>query len=484
MAIVYKLLVIQKEGQNADTIREFLHHRGYQHLITSEFGEIPRLLRQMTEPVLIGFCGEDETNSDFMRSLIRIKEALRVPLLFIGKDGLDQKAGIEEHFRLSHIVTSPHDHPAIAEAVAKLLNLYAARLKQEKVDAAAALLNEQLPDTPVHELYTTFENIPNLLFDQLSSISNKTFETNQYIMALKEKTFQSRDYMPKDIYVQGLIQPLCKAAGKWGAAHIHRTAFLTHKITEALNLDEDVRESTRVAAFLWPISFGERLPYFVRKDYLMAKSAVFRRELCSKIKDSAMHLATDHRLPDAGQLVATMGKLVGREIQVSDSPDAKAASAIMCADMVDRACWQLEYWNPRSVGTIMRRIKSGELSDIHPTVLSCIVSFLTQAQSPKQVFLLVPRHIRNNRELKDFAQSIKDQKVDRSERKVPLSALQPGMRLARPVFAFDGEQILSEDIVLDEDLIWRIWEISAVRPINAPLVVTDSRLPKGAAEGD
>lgn len=505
MSVVYRILVIQKPDQDGNKLRELLHSRGYQILYTENVYEIPDLLRQMSEPVLIGFCGKDDYNGDFVRSLSRLKEAHDLPLVLVGKDASAYSAVLERYFRLSATVDAPFDYPRTIEAVANMMNFYASGLagSSERIGAhlgirqripepepetipklpRSSALNEKMPEAPIHELYTTYDNIPNLLFDQISSLTKKTFETNQYIMAVKEKTFQSRDYMPKNVYVQSVIQTICKGLGKWGASHLHRTAFLSHKMTEALSLSEELRDHCKIASFLFAESFDGKIE-LIKRDYLCGDIAAFRIELSDRLKESAIALSAEHEQPEAAKIVETFARLVRRELKADDDPITKAASAVMAADMVDRACWQLDYWNPRTVNLIMHKVRNGEMSDVHPAVLSCIVSFLAQSQSPKQVYLLVPKHLRNNKDLKEFAQNIKEQKLEKSERKVPLSSLQPGMRLTRPVFAFDGEQILSEDIVLDEDLIWRIWELSSVRPINAPLVVQDDAVKEPKSESE
>jgi hypothetical protein len=61
--------------------------------------------------------------------------------------------------------------------------------------------------------------------------------------------------------------------------------------------------------------------------------------------------------------------------------------------------------------------------------------------------------------------------VDENERRISMSELTPGMQLSRPIVAMDGKEILSSDIKLDEDLIWRLWQLSAIRPLNAPVIV-------------
>ena len=73
--------------------------------------------------------------------------------------------------------------------------------------------------------------------------------------------------------------------------------------------------------------------------------------------------------------------------------------------------------------------------------------------------------------LLEAARRTREQQIESNETKVAIESLQPGMKLTRPIFSFDGRKVLSGNLVLDHDLIWRIWQLSALRPLNGPLVI-------------
>ena len=64
-------------------------------------------------------------------------------------------------------------------------------------------------------------------------------------------------------------------------------------------------------------------------------------------------------------------------------------------------------------------------------------------------------------------------KVQAGESKVTLSALQPGMRLMRPVVSTDGTLLLPENVVLDDDIIWKLWRLAAIKPLYTPVCVVE-----------
>jgi hypothetical protein len=128
----------------------------------------------------------------------------------------------------------------------------------------------------------------------------------------------------------------------------------------------------------------------------------------------------------------------------------------------------------------MRRIGSGKLRDLHPAVTCCLAKFLSEALAKSNPAHLIRKDIRENVDLIEKARTNREQPVAANETKITLDQLLPGMKLSQPLFAFDGKQLLEEDLTLDQDLIWRIWQLSALRPINAPVIVVRKSAPTGA----
>ena len=96
------------------------------------------------------------------------------------------------------------------------------------------------------------------------------------------------------------------------------------------------------------------------------------------------------------------------------------------------------------------------------------MKILSEAIAANSKAYLLPRATRENPALLEQARNVE---LNENEQRVPLPALAPGMRLSRALVAFDGREILASNIKLDEDLIWRIWQLAALRPLNAPVIV-------------
>jgi hypothetical protein len=250
-------------------------------------------------------------------------------------------------------------------------------------------------------------------------------------------------------------------------------AFTAAQIANALKLSPQTQENLHCACFLYAWALVDSDRSLLRKEYYRPGKIMVRKELCSRIKDSAMKVAGELREQGVAELLSKLARLIGREEAIGDDEVALAASTIMAADMLDRVCFQSGFWDPRAAHTLLRGLKLGKVKDIHPSVLCFVVKFLAEAITSRQVRWVIPKHIRNNPELMAEAEKIRDMEVSENETKIPLADLSPGMRLSRPLVTFDGTRLLDPDVQLDQDLIWRIWQLSAVRPINAPVILAE-----------
>jgi hypothetical protein len=147
------------------------------------------------------------------------------------------------------------------------------------------------------------------------------------------------------------------------------------------------------------------------------------------------------------------------------------ASVVVAADLVDRVCFEQGLWNSRGANYLMRKARSGALAEIHPEVLACTIKFVTEAVSSLPKVYILNRDKWLNKNLQERAKEQKSYRAGKEELSVTITSMEPGMRLARPIYSFDGELVVEAGIMLDEDLIWRIWQLSAIRLLNTPITV-------------
>ncbi|MBN8551157.1 MAG: hypothetical protein J0M12_17720, partial [Deltaproteobacteria bacterium] len=403
----------------------------------------------------------------------------------VGTDVDSYENVLNQHFELATTLNAPCANTDILEALTYVVRSYPVRhatiseaLRQPEIEEDTPAVAPQAPEVPEpaivkHRAYQDESAIPQVLFESLAALnlSAETFAAGLYPRGIDESYVRSNNLFPQEKNLQEKSRTICTDVGKWARLHLYRTAFLTQQILKGLGISSDLQEKAKAATFLFSLSFAGENADLLRREYYEARHSSFRRDMCSKIKDSAMAVALELQAPEVGNLIATVGRLVGREEAVNDSPASVVASAIMAADITDRVCFQSGHWNPRRAYTLLKKMRAAKLLDMHPDVLCCVVKILTEAMCAHPHALLLNKHLRNDPKLKSAALACRDHKAALGEKKVALVNLMPGMRLSRPVVAYDGREILSSDIKLDQDLIWRLWQLSTVRPLNGPLTV-------------
>jgi hypothetical protein len=71
----------------------------------------------------------------------------------------------------------------------------------------------------------------------------------------------------------------------------------------------------------------------------------------------------------------------------------------------------------------------------------------------------------------------------KDEVEVSVEDLAPGMKLTRPLRTRDGMELLEGNQRLDEDLIWRLWQLAGVRPVESATISRPAAPAVGGAKG-
>lgn len=488
MNSAHDIFILQLGERLPPQLRETLIQKGYPTYVTADFAALSRSLKALPKPIVLVLCSEG-TEESFRdtKHLISNADLHPFPLILVGTDVDSYENVLNQHFTLATTLNSPCANSDILEALSYVARSYPVQhatiseaLRQPLIEAeedkkAVPSSAQEIPEPPVikHQAYKKSSAIPEVFFQSLQrlNIAPATLGGAQYPRGVDEAYVRSNNYFPQDRTLQERSRGICTDVGKWGRLHLYRTVFISQRILRALNISPDYQEQAKAATFLFSFSFAGDDPDLLRREYFEARHSSFRRDMCSRIKDSAMAVALELKAPDIGNLIASVGRLVGREEAVTDASVSIVSSAIMAADLTDRVCFQSGHWNPRRAYILLKKMKAAQFLDLHPDVLCCVVKFLTEAMCAHPHAFILNKHVKNDPALKKAAAACRDQRVAGDEKKVALVNLMPGMRLSRPVMAYDGREILSSDVKLDQDLIWRLWQLSTVRPLNGPLVV-------------
>lgn len=517
----HDVIILPSPEELPDQFREALRVKGYPSHHVEKIETIAQLLDKYASPVLLFNIGSAAPQQviEPLRQLLGSEVLHPYPLVVLGALSHDVQVEINKRFPLSTTVTPPHTLSDVVQALSLVGDAFSSgrllprlrrgagepevappgappkksptdgqipppggatqqteRTEGQSVAPAAEEVEEIEPRAP-HQLYERYPSIPALTFDILRDLNllEASVGGADYPSQSNRESVLDAPSLPQQQDLRELASKVCGEAGAWGELHLYRTAFIAERLAVAMQFSERQRELTKGAALLFAMAFRGPERDLLKKNYLRANASYLRKDLCSRVKDAAMKLAVELKLTDMGNAVAALARLIGREESAVDNDASQVASLVMASDLTDRICFQAGVWNPRQAHYFLRRLKSEPIPEIHPKVLACLIKFLSEAVQSRTQAVLLPKKIRENPELVAAARAIREMEVEEHELKVPIAKLTPGMRLSRPMLAFDGREILAPNLVLDQDLIWRIWQLSAIRPLNAPVVVTTTQ---------
>ncbi|MBN8550383.1 MAG: hypothetical protein J0M12_13805, partial [Deltaproteobacteria bacterium] len=390
----HDIFILQLGDRLPAQLRETLIQKGYPTYVTASITALGSSLKTMPKPIALVLCSEG-TEASFRetKQLIGNADLHGFPLILVGTDVDSYENVLNQHFALATTLNAPCANTDILEALTYVVRSYPVRhatisaaLRQPEIVEEAPPVVPQAPEVPEpaivkHRAYQDESAIPQVLFESLAALnlSPETFAAGLYPRGIDESYARSNNLFPQEKTLQEKSRNICTDVGKWARLHLYRTAFLTQQILKGLGISSDLQEKAKAATFLFSLSFAGENADLLRREYYEARHSSFRRDMCSKIKDSAMAVALELKAPEVGNLIATVGRLVGREEAVNDSPASVVASAIMAADITDRVCFQSGHWNPRRAYALLKKMRAAKLLDMHPDVLCCVVKILTEA---------------------------------------------------------------------------------------------------------
>lgn len=439
-------------------------------LFASSVSELFKLLSKVQDPLIIVAFPAGVPYEQNLSPILRASVLSRFSFVFIGKDIQREEALIGKSLKFSITLNTPTTSDDVHGALDYLRNQKNPQPEKKKADKGTAL-SPKIP--PPRE--TSILSVPQLCFQSLQKrgLQKAQMKCVPLVRAAKVEDFPATEFLPMDQRVTRVVDGIIKQLGNKGAGHLYRTASISNRILEKLEVEGIEIQNARNAAMLYSWSFVER-PALLIKDYLMPNRAHLRREVAEFIGKSATRIETELGLGTERLIVNTMSRLLGDEYQVGDRVEDLISSTIITTDMVNRICWQNGHWNPRAVNHLMHHFSAAEVPDIHPLVLGLTLKVLSEAVEGIGANLLKAQALKRNPALKvvppvDFVTT-----PSLTEEATPLSMLVPGMRTSRPVFTFDGRTILNRNTVLDEDIIWRIWQLAALRPVSSICTVREA----------
>lgn len=476
----FEVLILQAGGTTSPAVLQSLRDKKFSPRLVSDLAALDALLGKMVDPILVIEAGHDSKKTKtLITQLENNAKAKALPIVLIGSDVEQFEKTLDKKFPAATTLNLPYGAVEMLAAINYLSRTVVQRRSIAASKPKEAAIEQQGPA------------VPEMVFAQLQKLGlvGKSIGGEPLSGAdITKELLRSLNMLPVRPAVTDAVNGLLEKAGPWGKPHLLRVSYITQRMVMPLNPDVSLLESLRAASFLFAWSFAEERPDLLQRPLPMGgletkelagqSGGSIRTELASKIKDSALTVMQDLSLDKESKIISVMARLVAGEVKPGDDDVSIVACALMAADASDRLCYANGSWNPRRAYALLNRLKHGQATDYHPTVVCCLVKILAEAIAARTPVYLLPKELRRNKTLRKELMNQARQPVAKNERRVPLASLAPGMTLSRALIGLDGQEVLASDIQLDQDLIWRIWQLSAVKPLRSAIVFR----PSGAGE--
>lgn len=400
-----------------------------------------------------------------------------LPLLVVGEEADTLTPELNKVFKVVGAVNTPTSPTEIVAEVGVLWDEFQKQLSERKAAAAAQLekeLQARAPQQSEGEVRPKLRPFAEEFFDRLKTLNllggtvgggffGKTSKVQNYISMLDTK----------GIGLAEACERVLKGADSWVQGHSLRVAYISHCLLTALNVSSDQVLTTTRAALWHPVAFRSNRR-IARGQYRSEKDAIYRQKVAKAVRESATKVSYDYQSPKESLMLGLFSRLIAQEEVTAGSLETTQAYAIFAADVIDRACCTEGYFNPQKGYKLLREIKSGAFADIESSIAVAAVKFLSEAIVGAPPKMGMPAAILRNYRKRLAAGEISDIQPSPHEKRVPINKLSPGMKLSRPLRTFDGKEILEGSLKLDEDLIMRVWQLTAIRPIESALVTRES----------
>lgn len=464
------IILFQDNGVKLKNLPEQLVANGLSATPVSNIDEAKEIQKSLPSPILIReVAGSFDEIRNAIDEIIESEKISDIPILFIGEKAHDFENELRNLNSLAFTFSYPCDLQQILQAIRYIST------ERERLKSSSSA--EDVHSIKAHPVHDKHANIHSLFFEQLDALAlnKRSLGGREYIKANRSESIKDKSYLPENSTALKAFVNITEESNNWERAHLHRVAYITNRILIVLNIKDHALAAAQTAALLYACSFGKSGRRKLLRQELHNDKDGFRIEVASKIKDSAMKVALDYDLKEASQIISILGKFLAGEEVPNDLEKSICASTIMTAIILDRSVWQSGVWSPAASYQFIKDAKKGSFRMLHPAPLCCALKLLFEGITSAPPARMLRGKVLRNQALIDAAQREKEVPLNDNEKRVAIGALTPGMRLSRPITAFDGKQLLADDLILDQDLIWRIWSLSSMRPINSPVVVTESQ---------
>ena len=269
------------------------------------------------------------------------------------------------------------------------------------------------------------------------------------------------------------------SADEWLGMHARRVAFIGGAITNSLALgtERDLNVRTSGLILNWGLMSGR--PATTHADLFKFHEIDDINAIVDGLRVSAELI--NERLKDdtAARTISTIADLLG-DNTVKESGDVlEDAKSVLAIEAIDRLCWMNGSFDSFGAYRSIRHLRNGAPFRVSEDVLHGLLRVLGEGVSQHvtvdSAFGSEPAdRLEEEEKARAALREAKKLANEKAQFHVELPDLKPGMRLARPLLSRDGRVVLPANTEIDDDIIFRLWQLSAIRPLQSPVAVMAS----------
>lgn len=459
-----EILYWQSSGGSRGDLVKSLEQQGYSVVVANRLEDVlDRFDDRKVKSLVVDAAESDHETSTRILELTSTERLFKTPLIFFGKGQDGTHSTLAKQF--IHLA-SLSGESTIDEVLAQFDVLMSGR----KVDRSN--LRGALTSATINKLELSPQLDPARL---VSSYGGSLFAA-----ATRPSFFDDEPLLPKHsqrALIGDWLTQITRLSNDQGT-RARRVTYLAGAIANGVGFsqgqDITVRTSSLVLAH---VIYGE--PSLSNLDFLhdeMEASA----ELVAAAVDRARQDA-ENELQDM-QVCKTLGlfgDILRRRELFESADEIRVAHCLLLSEMAERACWKSGEWSPNGAHRIIREFRHQSRFNIDAQLVSGMVRLLTEASCARHAWKR-PSEQRRRRAAMEMnkvlvAEARKEAEElfsDRPFSAIDLSDIRAGMRLARPFLTLEGRLVLRANVQLDESLIWGIWQLSTVAPLEKCIFVT------------
>lgn len=414
------------------------------------------------ERLIIDASGGDVEVSSRIVELSGAEILYKIPAYFFGHQAAARSAVLKKQFTNFHAIDIPFHLSTFVELIESFGQV--APKPSEEPEISQVEQEDTPPDTTPPKLPLKIKPASTAALLSLASIGQLSeFDDNDILSAHPQKT-----------KILPALATVTKA-NPWLGLHARRVTALNSMMSESLHFSEEHTHAIQACGLLLGWGLIEAHASVARQDFFLLNTTEQVQSWAASFRPSIEFLRVNF-----DEKTASIGQAFVQLLEGTNGtfpPEIEhGAQCLLVTELADRACWVNGMWNSYGAYRTLKSLRKGRLFSVQRQVAESAGRVLAEIVSKRLTGteLWIPG-IPDIYPLQLTPEEAESQAVEvfgvEHLQNIELFDLQPGMRLARPVIALDGRLILTANVALDEDLIWRLWQLTTVRPLKTALVI-------------